>query len=217
MKERYELMRNQNDYSHRYQFKSPDGNKSVRQFINLNGTHNIDGYEGVRMEIHVAQDQSKWNELQDSTTLLGDVYDPQLAKATNNRRGVDRTSVLSNDEWQELVEAGEIVEGESYEYLNRDSGQVEKGQNLYLAFESDVITTHMGAKPDIKTAKPMAIPLDIDLHTKLTDLKQNEHQPYYQAQIIKMRQDNPEFFGITPEKADNEKNIRIIEDDDLEL
>lgn len=210
-------MSNKDDFNHRYQFKSPDGNKSVRQFINLNATHNVDNYDGVRMEIHVAQDKRKWNELQDSTTLLGDVYDPQLAKATNNRRGVDRTSVLRNDEWQKLVEAGEIVEGDSYEYLNRDSGQVESGKNLYLAFESDVITTHMGAKPDIKTARPMSDPLDINKHTQLTDLKQNEHQPYYQAQIIKMRQENPEFFGITPEKEREEQSDRIREEDDLEL
>lgn len=209
-------MRQDTNAGQRYSFKTPQENKSVRQFINLNATQKTDAYRGVRAEIHVAQDDKKWNDIQSNTTLSGDVYDPQLAQATNNRRGVDRSTVLPEEEWQQLVEAGEIVEGDPYEYLNRDTGEVERGQSMYLAFESDVITTHMTSKPDVKTAKPMSDPLDIERHTKLTDMKQNENQPLYEAQLIKMRQSDPAFFGIEPDKT-VEKEADTTKDDDLEL
>lgn len=190
-----------------YNFQGVSPKESIRQFINLDDVYNQQGgLTGVNAKINVAQDDKEWDELQSDTRLNATVYDDDLAELTSGKRGVDETTALTREQWDTLVSTGEMVEGESYQYLDRDSGRILTNTPSYLAYESTVIQTHNGIIPNTDTAKAMVVPLDIARHGENTANKMNENSPGVQARMA--------LQGRVVKRDSNEKQL---DDVDLEL
>lgn len=196
-----------------YEFKGKDATKSVRQFINLDEIHNQRG-NGKNAVIHVAQDDKSWDELQADTSLNVDVYDERLSEMTGGKRGSDRTTPLSEEQWSDLLDVAEIVEGESYDYIDRETGIIKTKTPEYLAYESDVLETPMGVHVDTESARAMSVPLDIEKHGDLTSAKINENSPHVQARLaVQARMDK--IRGDVAKPTHDEQ--MTIEDDGLDL
>lgn len=137
-----------------YTFKGKGSTKEVRQFVNLNQVFDQGGkMTGKNATINIAQDHVEPEDAQTDTRLQYNVYDSELAKETNNAKGVDNTVALSAGQWETLLEQGEVV--------NIDGAE-------FLTYQSDVIFTDKGAVPNTKTAAPMEVPFDKAKHDELT-------------------------------------------------
>ncbi len=153
----------------------------VRQFMNLEEAYVPEGSDGMMATIHVAQDDKSWDELQDDTRLAYDIYDTDLADASKNRRGVDASIPLTQKHWDRMLEVGDLVYGEEYEYLDRDTGIIERTRPEYFAYQSDIIVGHDGPEIVRDTISKLEVPLDIEKHGQMTSDKINEDSPAVQA------------------------------------
>lgn len=164
-----------------YKFKGEGSTKGVRQFINLNQVwdHRGKGKDGNPLErknvvINVAQDDHLPENAQADSRLRYDIYDReayQQTKNSPNQRGVDSTISLHNSQWQELLDAGEIVE-QNYTTTDKDGKSVEN-TGKFLTYESPVTWTKYkdadgkvvkGVVPLTKEAKAMDVPFDRQMH-----------------------------------------------------
>lgn len=192
-----------------YKFEGAGATKNVRQFMNLDEVWNQPGgLEGKIATIHVAQDDKEWDELQKDTRLQYDVYDEELASATGNKRGADNTIAITEEQWEKMINEGDIVEGKSYQYLDRDTGIIESHTPTYLTYQSDIMLSHEGVNILTDTIQRVEQPIDIERHGELTSAKINENSPAMQARLAVARR-NEELFG-------KEGHIEI-EDDGLDI
>ncbi len=137
-----------------YTFKGKGSTKDVRQFVNKNQVFPQKGkMTGFNVAIGIAQDDHTPETAQTDTRLQYNVFDQELAKETNNQKGVDNTVALSANQWKEIESKGEVVEHEG---------------NEYITYQSDVIFTDKGAIPNTKTIQPMEVPFDKAKHDELT-------------------------------------------------
>lgn len=137
-----------------YNFKGKGSTTAVRQFVNTNQVFDQRApMTGVNATIGIAQDHVAPEDAQTDTRLQYNVYDAELAKETNNAKGVDNTVALSRGQWDSMLENGELVEQDGVEYLT---------------YQADVIFTPKGAIPNTKTVEPMEIPFDKAKHDELT-------------------------------------------------
>lgn len=191
-----------------YKFEGRGATKDVRQFMNLDEVWNQPGgLEGKIATIHVAQDDKEWKDLQKDTRLQYDIYDEELASATGNKRGADNTIAITEEQWSAMINSGDIVDGESYQYLDRDTGIIETHTPTYLTYQSDIILTHDGVNIVTDSIKPVENPIDIELHGELTSAKINENSPAMQAKLAVARR-NEQIFGGEPP---------IVKDDGIDL
>lgn len=168
--------------SNGYQFESVEDTKSVRQFMNLDEVRNHPTIEGGKIAtIHIAQDDKEEHELQSDTRLKYDVYDNELATKTGNKRGVDSSVVLNEEQWNRILDDGDLVEGRSYEYLDRETGLVSTSIPSYLSYQSDIVLKHEGPQIITNSIERMDPPLDIEKHGDRTSNKLNENSPAEQA------------------------------------
>lgn len=166
-----------------YKFKGEGSTKSVRQHINLNNVwdHRGKTKEGNPIErknvvINVAQDDHTPENAQTDSRLRYDVYDRELfdeTKGSNNQQGVDSTISVTNNQWNDLLEAGDISE-QKYMSTGADGKPVEK-TGKFLSYESDLAWTKYrdpadpekivkGVVPKTKTAQAMETPFDKSKH-----------------------------------------------------
>lgn len=165
-----------------YEFTAAGATKKVRQFMNLDDVRNpAGGMRGKLASIHVAQDKVTWSAVQKDTRLNYDVYDAQLAQATGNKRGVDDSVQLTDDQWNRMLDVGELVQGESYEYLDRISGRIMIETPEYLAYQSDIMLAPDGPKIITDTISRLDEPFDIAKHSEITTDKINENSPASEA------------------------------------
>lgn len=164
-----------------YKFQGEGSTKGVRQFVNLNQVwdHRATNKDGSPVErknvvINVAQDDHTPENAQADSRLRYDIYDREAyneTKNSGNQRGVDSTISLHNSQWQELLDAGDIVE-QKYETTTPDGKSVEN-TGKFLTFESDLSWTKYkdadgkvvkGVVPLTKTATAMEVPFDRQQH-----------------------------------------------------
>lgn len=194
-----------------YKFEGKGATQNVRQFMNLDEVWNQPGgLSGKIAAIHVAQDDKQWNELQKDSRLSYDVYDDELASATGNKRGSDNTLAITEEQWNRMINEGDIVEGNTYEYLDRETGIIESHTPTYLTYQSDLMLTHDGVEILTDTIKGVDNPIDVERHGELTSAKINENSPAMQARLAVARR-NKEMFG-SPSENEND-----LEDDSLDL
>lgn len=138
-----------------YTFQGKGSTKAVRQYVNLNQVFDQGGtMTGKNATINIAQDHVEPEDAQTDTRLQYNVYDRDLAKETNNAKGVDNTVALSSKQWDKMKDQGEVVEHDGAEYLT---------------YQSDVIFTKSGgAVPNTNTIEPMDEPFDKAKHDELT-------------------------------------------------
>lgn len=180
-----------------YQFQGAGATKDVRQFINLDSIWNQrGGSAGMIAEIHVAQDDKEIDEIQADTRLQYDVYDTELAEATDNLRGVDNTLAISEEQWQNIIGNGDIVKGEPYQHFDRHTGRIDTKTPEYLTYQSDLVLTNSGAELVTDSIKAMDQPFDVDKHSELTVAKINENSPAEQARrmVMSRKQERSDTF-----------------------
>ena len=191
-----------------YKFEGTGATKDVRQFMNLDEVWNQPGgLPGKIAAIHVAQDDKEWNQLQKDTRLQYDIYDEDLARSTGNKRGADNTIAISEEQWSMMINKGDIVEGDSYQYLDRDTGIIETNTPTYLTYQSDIMLSHEGVNILTDTIKSPDKPIDIVKHGELTSAKINENSPAMQAKLAVARRSEQLFGSESVE----------IEDDGIDL
>lgn len=138
-----------------YTFRGKGSTKDVRQFINKEQVFPQKGANmtGFNVAVNIAQDHVDLADAQTDTRLQYNIYDQELAKETNNQKGVDNTVALSKNQWAEIEAKGETIEHDGKEYI---------------AYQSDVIFTDKGAIPNTKTITPMDVAFDKAKHDELT-------------------------------------------------
>lgn len=164
-----------------YKFQGEGSTKKVRQFVNLNQVwdHRGSDKDGNPLErknvvINVAQDDHTPENAQADSRLRYDIYDREAfneSRNSANQRGVDSTISLHNSQWQEILNAGDIVE-QKYETTGPDGNTVEN-TGKFLTYESDLSWTKYkdaegkvvkGVVPLTKTATAMEVPFDREKH-----------------------------------------------------
>lgn len=154
-----------------YTFKGKGSTKARRLAVHKNAIHEQGGkMTGYNVGLIVAQDQESPFEPQSDTRVQYEVYDKELAKQTNHKKGVDNTIALSKNQVEKIREIG-------------DHGP----DNDYLVFEADVIFTEKGAIPNTKTIKAVDEPFDKAKHDEVTKAARAER-----AKAVEAEKDAPE-------------------------